>query len=122
MTDQRVRRRIAYEGIPTVDGRVIEPHALTWTAQPIPLAVTTVVGSVLIGTATDLVRQEFGPYFAISALLSHAIIGLGPELDVTNTVTEVDRGILWFTSATVRTITLGAKPGWADLTIGADRA
>lgn len=64
------RRGVAVEGRPTVDGRLIAGGALWWNSGPIPIMANATAedrwGSVLIGKATDLRREDDG---TITALL-----------------------------------------------------
>jgi hypothetical protein len=117
------RQLIAYEGLITSDGRVIEPGVLTWD-DPIPLLISMNgeghFGSVILGKVTDITRSidSSADQARILGTLSHPIRGMAPEIDLDPTEHETGPfGLMIVRAGRIRAVTLGLRPCWPGLVI-----
>lgn len=122
---------IALEGHETKDGRIVEPGALGWPDEPIPLTVIDGDRRVHIGWAGSVRRD--GPLIVASGsifpeanmipILERVEIGtmqvpVAIELALVRYRTDDD--VLVCTSAWLRRIAIAAEPAWPETRITLD--
>lgn len=116
------RYRIAREGVTTWDGRMLGHGSLEWEDGPLPLMMMPEGeevrdghdGSLLLGTVTDVRREETG---WVTAVLSEVRPGLAPEIDCSDIQDEYDGEVPVIRHARLRGVTLGRHPAWHGLMI-----
>lgn len=107
------RLTIGYEWRPDTDQRRIDRDGLEFPEAPVPLTVTTLSGREMVGTASELRREDD----KITGVVQPAIVGLFPGLvlDV-HEARPAEHGLV-IVSATVRGVHLAPVATWAGLVI-----
>lgn len=113
--------RLAALGVPTVDGRMLDPmgrwqrHMVCQLLPPPDLPTPRVVGAVRTITVTDGWLTATGVVTDPVVCAAMRAGEVWPELSLINVTVEKVDGGQWFTRGTVAAVRAGRTPAWPDI-------
>ena len=116
------RKVVAFEGKPTVDGRLILPGALTVEYRPVVVTIGPVTAydpNQIIGKAIDFERNDETGAISFDVITEKELSEkLNGHMFCTNLVYHMDNDVMIIEEATIRQIYFSESPqGWSSLTI-----
>ena len=115
-----MRRRIIPEGIESVDARLLKPHAVVLPVDPIPLMRTPEDsrdghdGAVLVGTVTEVRREEDGWITGVTSGGARGRGGVGGRLRGQIAAQECTEDLMVIASTNLVGVTIGRRPCWPE--------
>ena len=115
-----MRRRIIPEGVESVDARLLKPHAVVLPVDAIPLMRTPEDardghdGAVLVGTVTEVRREEDGWITGVTSVELEDGEALEADCGVMIAAQECTEDLMVIASTNLVGVTIGRRPCWPE--------